>query len=521
MKFFRRFFFARCHRMAASPATLSDLLHAQTLARPDAVALIEGDTAISYAALQDSALRVAAALSDIGVRPYDRIAYLGKNSLAYFQLLLGAAYSGAVMVPLGWRLSSAEIAEMVADARAVVLFVESEFAPLVAALSIRRIEIQSGGNALVPWLADIAARDPLRAGNPDEAVVQLYTSGTTGRPKGVMLSHANLLVPRAANRAAGVVWDQWSDRDTSLVSMPIAHISGTGWALYSLYAGARGVIVRDFNPPAVLATIESERISRMFIVPTALGMLADAAAAAPEPGDYRSLRCILYGGSPIDAPTLAKARAQFSCGFVQLYGMTESSGAATALAPDDHHDPARLASAGRALPGTEIAIFDSAGRPVERGQLGEVAIRGPGVMLGYWQQTEATAATIDAAGWLHTGDVGDIDAAGYLTIRDRIKDMIISGGENIYAREVEIALADHPGCAEVAVIGTSHPRWGEAVTAVIVPHPGWSLNEAVLAEWVQPRLARYKVPQRVIVVEALPRNASGKVLKRVLRDEHR
>jgi len=506
--------------MSASITTLPTLLRHHASVRGAATALIADETVLTYSAFYEMAGRVAAGMAAAGVVRGARVAYLGKNSRAYFELFFGASLAGAVMVPVGWRLAATEIAHILADASPTLLFVETPFLDLVAGTKYAVVAVNVGGDGLRSWRDQFTARDPMHPVDPEIVALQLYTSGTTGLPKGVMLTHGNLLRQREANRQAGLAWERWTDTDVSVISMPIAHISGTGWSLHGLYPGATGIIVRDFEPAAILSLIHTAKVTRIFMVPAALRMVVNM--PVPDGTKFNSLRCIAYGGSPSDAATIGAAQTRFGCDLVQYYGMTESTGAVTALTPTDHHgrDPRILSSAGRALPGAELMVIDATGKSAPNGQPGEILIRGPSVMAGYWNQPDTTARTIDRDGWLHTGDVGEMDDAGYLYVRDRIKDMIITGGENVYAAEVESVLADHPDVAEVAVIGTPHPKWGEAVTAVVVPRPGATIESEALSSWARVRLAGYKTPRRVIVADALPRNPSGKVLKRVLRQTY-
>jgi long-chain acyl-CoA synthetase len=502
-----------------SLVTLPMLLRHHAAVRGQAPALIEGAKVLSYGGLLVAAAQVAAGLRAAGVAPGARVAYLGQNSRAYFELFFGASLVGAVMVPIGWRLASIEITHILDDAAPALLFVETPFLERVAATPWPTIAIAAANDGLAAWRAGFAPCDPKYPADPDSVALQLYTSGTTGLPKGVMLTHGNLLRPREACQKADFAWERWTDTDVSIISMPIAHVSGTGWALYSLYAGAVGIIMRDFDPAAILSMIAQAKVTRIFLVPSALRMVVDT--SAPNKIEFTTLRSIAYGGSPIDARTIATVQTRLGCDLIQYYGMTEA-GSATALTPADHRTGSAtiMASAGRPLPGVAIAIINATGVPVPNGEAGEIAIRGSGVMAGYWNQPEATAKTLDRDGWLRTGDIGELDDAGYLHVRDRLKDMIITGGENVYAAEVESVLARHPSVGEVAVIGTPDARWGEAVTAVIVLRGNAPLAPQALTAWARTQLAGYKTPRRVIFVDALPRNPSGKVLKRVLRDTH-
>ena len=478
----------------------------------------------TYAQLDANSDAAARALLAGGVRPGGRIAYLGKNNDRYFELLCASAKAGMVMVPIGWRLTAPEIAFLIKDAEVDALFVEPAFLDVARNVTgITRARLISVEEAVgdtsgyEDWRATgDAAEIALPKVDPSEPMLQLYTSGTTGKPKGAMLAHANIypLRPICAQEQLG--WDLWGDEDVSLVTMPVAHISGTGWGLVAMYNGAKSIVLPEFDVTAILKAISSEHISRVFLVPAAIqAVLRDPAVAQ---SDFSRLRYILYGASPIPLPVLQEAIEVFGCGFVQNYGMTETCGTIVALPPEDHSaggNP-RMASAGRPLPGVHIRIVDEDLNEVPTGSTGEILISSPTTMIGYWDRPEATQEALHN-GWMRTGDAGYLDEDGYLFVQDRIKDMIITGGENVYPAEVESALQAHPDVDEVAIIGIPDERWGEAVTAVVVPH-GETIDGDALCVWARERLATYKVPKSVIVRDELPRNASGKILRRMLRE---
>jgi len=363
------------------------------------------------------------------------------------------------------------------------------------------------------WLAHVSPADPGWPIHAGDCAVQMYTSGTTGHPKGAQLSHANLLtlLPGALRQ-----FGRWHDGDVSLVCMPLFHIGGSGWALVGLYAGAEIVLAREFDPAAMLRLIAEFGVTKAFLVPAMILFLLQAPQCAKT--DFSSLELIAYGASPAPIELLRAALKAFGCGFAQVYGLTETTGAITYLPPEDHGEHAieRLKSCGKPMTGVAIKILDASGHELPPGEVGEVVCRTPQIMLGYWDLPEATRAAI-RDGWFHTGDAGYMDGDGYVYIYDRVKDMIISGGENIYPAEVENALFGHPAIADVAVIGVPDEKWGEAVKAVVVKKPGIEVSIAELIEFARSRIGGFKVPRSIDFVDALPRNPSGKILKRELR----
>ena len=499
--------------------TLNELLCRQVAAHADKCALyFAGDTR-SYAEIERRAAQIAHGLTARGIGPGDRVAYLGKNSLAYFEYFLGAMKARAVTVPVNWRLADPEVAYILQNARPKLLLIEPEFAATAANAAPAVDVLVSGGlrDTFNAW-CDSQHSEPV---NPvvdwRETVLQLYTSGTTGRPKGAMLTHQSLLGLRM-NPETLPEWYRWTAADSSLIAMPVAHISGTGWGLWTLQHGATGVIVREFDPNVVFELMVANRINKVMMVPTAMQIAVRHPLAKTT--DFSFLRYLYYGGAPLPVELLSECADVFRCGFVQMYGMTETSGTIAALAPEDH-DPARggrLRSVGRALPGVELKISDAEGRTLPPEMMGEIMIRTQANMAGYFEMPGETAATIDSQGWLRSGDAGYLDDAGYLYLKDRVKDMIISGGENIYPAEVEHAIYGHPKVAEVAVIGVPHPKWGEAVKAFIVPVQGATPTVEEIVEWAAQRIARFKLPKSVELVNALPRNHTGKVLRRELRE---
>jgi long-chain acyl-CoA synthetase len=492
--------------------------------RPDRPALVMGDDGRTWGRLGDRAARVANALIAAGVGPQDRVAFCDRNGLEYFDLTYGAAMANAVVVALNWRLAPPEMEAVLNDSGAKVLVVGPDFFGAIEAIApnlttVTRI-VAVGEHArwigFEDWIAEQPPADPHVPTQPGDVCMQLYTSGTTGLPKGVMITNANFLT-----LIANVVEDWNFDGDSvDLVAMPLFHIGGCGWAIVGMYLGGSSVVVRDFVPDQILDLLERHRITNALLVPAMLAAVTSVPGAADR--DYSSLRSIAYGASPITTTTLVASMRTFRCRHRQVYGMTETTGVVTRLAPEDHdpEGPRRhlLQSAGRPYPWVELRIVDlETARACGPGEVGEVVCRSGQNMLGYWNKPDETARTVDAEGWLHTGDAGYLDDEGYLFLTDRVKDMIVSGGENVYPTEVENALATHPAVAEVAVIGVPHDRWGETVKAVVVARPGETVTAPQLMAYAKERLAGYKCPTSIEFAEALPRNPSGKVLKKDLR----
>lgn len=486
--------------------------------RPGTIALREGDETISYAELDDASARICGGLMALGLKKGDRIAYLGKNSALYFTLFFAAARMGVVTVPVGWRLAPPEWAYIIGDTQAKILFLGDGFDDAPAALDglIPGVHHFMTAKETRAWIA-ASPRGEFAPAGRDDAVLQLYTSGTTGNPKGAVLSNWNLFGLRRAVSDAALPYQIWDEDEAVLVAMPCAHIGGTGLGVMALSAGLPGVVLPEFTPDGVFDAVEKGGVTRFFIVPAALHMLLIHPRCATV--DYSRLKYVIYGAAPIPLELLRQAVQMFGAQFMQAYGMTETTGTICMLPPEDH-DPngnARMRSAGKPLPGVELKIIGDGGEELGVGEVGEVWTRSSNNMIGYWNLPDATKKTMTDDGWIATGDAGYLDEDGYLFIHDRVKDMIITGGENVYPAEVESAIYGHPQVLEVAVIGVPDPKWGEAVKAVCVPKPGETIDTDSVIAWAREKVAGFKVPKSVDVIAALPRNASGKILRKDLR----
>jgi fatty-acyl-CoA synthase len=476
----------------------------------------EGATA-TFAEVWARAERLAGGLRAGGVRAGDRVAFLGLNHPSFFETLLAAGQLGAIFVPLNFRLSPAELSYIIGDAGVHTLVADSTCQSGIDTvrtdLTVQRYVASDGtGDGWEPYEVLVGAdrvTDKVPVAEDDVALI-MYTSGTTGRPKGAMLTHGNLWWN---NVNALHSFDVLSD-DVTLTVAPLFHIGGLNViTLITWQKGGEVVLHRAFDPGSVLADIPRYGVTTFFGVP------AMFLFASQHPGfdaaDLSSIRLFICGGAPVPEPLL-RLYLDRGVPIQQGYGLTETAPAVTVLAPE--HGLARLGSAGTPPLFTEVRIADAENVTVtEIEGRGEVCARGPNVLLGYWNNPEATTAAIDADGWFHTGDVGYLDADGFLFIADRVKDMVITGGENVYPAEVESVLFAHPSIAEVAVIGLPDERWGEAVVAVVVPS-GETPTLADLREFGGASLARYKLPTRLHLIDALPRNPAGKVLKFELRD---
>ena len=491
---------------------LGDALTQWSQETPDNIALRDGDVTIDWTTYDRHVTQIANGLAATGLKKGDRVAYLGKNGHRASELALACARAGMVLVPVIWRLAPAEIEYILKDCQAAALFVEPLFAG--QPFDGPRVTMDESFDA---W-RDRQSADPVTTPvETGDVFLMLYTSGTTGMPKGVMLTHRNATVLRPIVQETGLGWFTSEPGDALIHAMPFGHIAGVGSVVGAANAGQHLIIHTEFDPGLIIRDIQRHNAKQAFLVPAALAMMLDHPDA--KDADFSNLQGMGYGASPIPLDLLQRGVERLQCDFAQMYGMTETFGTVVCLRPEDH-GPGKekvMRSAGQALPSVEIRILDEEGNVLPPGQIGEVAINSPTNMAGYWNKPEETARVLSKDNWLRTGDAGIMDEDGYLYIQDRIKDMIISGGENVYPAEVESAIYGHPDIADVAVIGVPDEKWGEAVKAVVVRRPGADLEADGVITYARGKIAGFKCPKSVDFIDALPRNPSGKILRRELR----
>ncbi|SDD53351.1 long-chain-fatty-acid--CoA ligase [Ruegeria marina] len=494
--------------------TFANTLRRHARHRPGAPALTFQGCTRTFSDLDADSSRSANLLAARGVSAGDRVAILSKNRAEYFEIIYAAGKIGATLVCLNWRLSVREIGDILADAEPSLVLVDETGAGLLPD-PFSRCDVLHFGADFDAERAAQSDTDPGHDGEPDEVALILYTSGTTGLPKGVMLSNEGMSYTAELAKAWGM-----SDHSVNLVAMPLFHIGGCGYGSSTMLAGGHTVLMADVDIAAIIDLIPRYSVTHTFMVPAVVQALLNAPEVAGA--DMSSLELLMYGASPMGDVLLRRAIATLGCNFMHAYGMTESSGTVVCLGPE-WHDPDGpnshlLKSCGTALPWVELRVVDpatGADRPI--GEVGELWLRSPMLMKGYWRNPKATADAIVAGGWFRSGDAAYLDDEGHVFLFDRYKDMIISGGENIYPAEIENVLNGHPAVAQVGVIGVPHERWGETPLAVVVLREGQTATEAELIAHTRADLAHYKCPTRIAFADALPRNASGKLLKPEMR----
>lgn len=489
--------------------------------RPDAPALTFDGETWTFAQLNARSSQTANALKAAGVGVGDRVALLTKNCAECFELLFACNKIGAILTGLNWRLASAEIESILADAMPTVIITSAGETHLLTPKTLQKLSVRKVitlGQDYQQWRMSASDADPGHQSAPDEVALLLYTSGTTGLPKGVMLTNRGMsYTPRL-----GALWGMGPDC-VNLVAMPMFHIGGCGYGTSALTVGGHTVLMREVNTEHIIQLIAQYRVTHTFLVPTVVRALLEAPGI--QQADFSSFKWLMYGAAPMGDVLLRRAMDKLSCEFIQAYGMTETSGTVVQLPPADHEPEGPraklLQSVGRAVEWVQLRVVDPATQQdVPVGNVGEIWIQSDMLMSGYWRKPAETSETLQPDGWLRTGDAAYLDAEGYVYLFDRYKDLIISGGENIYPAEIENVLNGHAAISEVAVIGVPHDKWGETPRAVVVLRPGLQATEVELIAYTRERLAHYKCPSSVLFTDTLPRNASGKLLKRELRLSH-
>ncbi|WP_235497801.1 long-chain-fatty-acid--CoA ligase [Frankia sp. R43] len=534
---------AAAHQVTSRPPGIAELVSRHAARQPHTPAVICAGRTTDYERLDRESNRTAWAILGSGIPAGGRVAYLGRESEHYYEVFVACAKARMVLVPINWRLTAPEIEHILRDSASELLFVTTDLrATAERAIGPHAdvwIVVVDGpapgaaaglpagpdrGHHLAVWkeshsTAAVEGVGPGGASSgPDDPILQLYTSGTTGLPKGVVLAQRSLHAVREALAGAGLDWIDWRPGDLALVGIPGFHVGGIWWASQNLAAGVTNVVLPAFDGRTAVRLIRDLGVTTACVVPSMLRlMLAEPEA---DRAAFRTLRKIVYGGSPISESLLRESLEIFDCEFAQIYGLTETGNTAVCLPPVDHRPGSlRLRAAGRPYPGIEAKVIGPDGSTLPTGDVGEICLRTPARMIGYWNLPEATARTL-VDGWVHTGDAGRLDADGYVHILDRVKDLIIVAGENIYPNEIENALAHHPAVADVAVIGVPDDRFGEAVQAFVAPRDGQEVRARDLVVFLRDRIATFKIPSRFEFVDRIPRNPSGKILRRELREPY-
>ena len=502
--------------------TIQELFEWRFERTPKSVAHKFLDRETTYEELNIYSNQIANGLISLGCKPDSRIAYYGKNSDYFFEFLIGTLKSNTVAVGVNWRLAPPEVSYVLNDSKSEVLFVGEEFYPIIDQIledlpNVKKVIAVDGNHTkyedFISWRdSQESVSTGLKSSDQDD-ILQLYTSGTTGHPKGVQLTNRNFA---AANESIdGIV--PFEEGTTNLVCMPGYHVAGTNWGIWGYIFGCRNIIIADIDPGLILELIEQEKIRSTLFVPAVILFLISHPNALST--DFSSLNFVLYGASPIADDTIIKAKEIMQCDLFQVYGLTETTGAITIMMPEDH-DPKRgkLRSCGKALKGVELKVVDENGKELKTGEIGQVISKSDLNMKGYWNKPDATKESI-VDGWFYSGDAGYFDEENYLFIHDRVKDMIVSGGENIYPAEVENALMSHEKILDAAVVGIPDEKWGEAVKAFVVLSDS-SLDEDQIISYTRTKIAGYKCPRSINFISELPRNPSGKILRRELRDPY-
>jgi fatty-acyl-CoA synthase len=509
---------------------VSDYLWRAERLTGDALAIQDTRRSVTFRQLAAETRGIRVALEERGAREGDRVAVLAKNSIQYAALYFATADGGMPIVPLNWRLGAKEVSDILRDSGAKIMLAAPEFRPAVETVAAELADFdppQPFGEEALKWMAwarkqNAALPSPSTPGGAPsgQIAVQMYTSGTTGIPRGAMLTHRSL---RSMVSSWLLELPLHIGKHRFLQVTPLFHVGGVLMLLSNIAAGSSLILHSEFFPDDAADALANEGISDALFVPSMLQWLLSEGGVSGK--SFPQLQTIVYGAAPMSLQLLQQSMETFGCGFLQGYGLTETCGVVTVLRPAEHHwdgkgdPPRRLASAGREVLCSHVRVVSDDWRDVKPGEVGEVVARGENIMNGYFNMPESTAAALEN-GWLHTGDLATVDDEGFIYIVDRKKDMIIVGGENVYPREIELVLLRHPGIADVAVVGVPHPLWGEEVLALVVRRPNANVDVGEVIQHCRSELARFKCPTKVEFRQEIPRNAAGKVLKRALREPY-
>ena len=510
-------------REIINPPIIADLIREQARRNPDRAAVIFEGRTFTYRDMNERSNRAAQALLSLGVKPGDRIAWLARNVATFWDALFGAAKIGAVMTPINWRLAPAEVVQILSDAKASIFIGEQMFIDPLGAIEgyapPKVMAVEGGDDSFDALIDSQDAVQPDYAPKDDDVILQLYTSGTTGLPKGVLLTNRCYYEVGEAGGKADVIIPK-TDDESILHALPHFHVAGVNFGFMGFSRSMPVIQHRQFDPAAIVKDAQGDKPLCAFLVPAMIMMIIEAAKEMKMSLD--KFVSVSYGAAPMPEALLDVAMTVMpNAAFTQFYGMTETAGGVTVLAHEDHaKGKKQRVSAGQPLPGTIVKICDPAtGKEVPQGETGEIIAKSNFIMAGYWNRPDATAEVVKD-GWYWSGDAGYMDENGFVYVVDRIKDMIISGGENIYPAELENVLAAHPEIADVAVIGVPDDKWGEVVKVVAVKRIAVDLDEAGVIDFLKDKIAGFKMPRIVEFIPMLPRNPSGKILKTELRKMH-
>jgi long-chain acyl-CoA synthetase len=502
---------------------VSDYPRSAAAWRPGKLALAFDGQLLSFSELEARVAHLHSALRQSGVGHGDRIGYIGHNNALVFEVMFATMRARAVFTPVNWRLSPSEMAAIVRDAAPALVFAEREYVealgPALSLLGTQRLcVIDDPDRGFEEWRSSFSLLPFEESPQREDVILQLYTSGTTGAPKGVLLTNRNMKIQRDSETATSPDV-AWLPEDVTIASAPMFNIGGVNWALMALSRGTSCVVLQVFRPLELLSTLQEYRVNHLFAIPSMIRSLCDL--QKERQFDTSSLRLLHYGSAPMSVEILQKAMETFDCGFVQHYGMTEGCGSKFILPPGRHspNNPQLLETCGSAMPGVEARIVDDGGTTLARGEVGELWLKSDAFAVGYFRAGRAEPLPL-THGWYATGDVGRMDEEGFLTIVDRKNDMVVSGGTNVYPAEIERVLSVHPMIVECAVIGVPDDSWGEAVKAIVVVRPGDHIEADAILTYLRTRLAAYKVPKSVEFRDSLPRSPIGKIEKKLLREPY-